>query len=87
MSTSIVFFSPLLATDIMMPRPIKITRPDGALFVVIVSGPLEIDHPVDPLAHALENNPNGIEVIAVNELAVRGNLADATSEVLERVRG
>jgi len=67
--------------------PIKITRPDGASFVVIVSGPLEIDHPVDPLARALENNPNGIEVVAINELAVRGNLADATSEVLERVRG
>jgi ATP-dependent helicase YprA (DUF1998 family) len=67
--------------------PIKITRPDGASFVVIVSGPLEIDRPVGPLARALENDPNGIGVVAINELAVRGNLADATSEVLERVRG
>jgi hypothetical protein len=62
--------------------PIKIIRSDGASFVVIVSGPLEIDHPADPLASALERNPGGIEVIAVNELVIRGNLPDATSEVL-----
>ena len=67
--------------------PIKIIRSDGASFVVIVSGPLEIDHPADPLASALERNPGGIEVIAVNELVIRGNLPDATSEVLRRVRG
>ena len=67
--------------------PIKITRPDGASFVVIVHGALEIDHPADPLARALEKNPDGIEVIAINELAVRGNLADATRDVLQLVRG
>lgn len=67
--------------------PIKIIRPDGASFVVIVSGPLEIDHPADPLARALEKNSDGIEMIAVNELVIRGNLPDATSQVLQRVRG
>lgn len=67
--------------------PIKITRPDGASFVVVVSGPLEIDYPAGPLAHALDGNSNGIEVIPVNELVIRGNLPDATSEVLQRVRG
>lgn len=66
--------------------PIKITRPDGASFVLIVHGALEIDHPTDPLARALEKAPNDIEVIAVNELAVRGNLADATNEVLEQIQ-
>lgn len=65
--------------------PIKITRPDGASFVVIISGPLEIDQPADPLARSLENNSDGIEVISINELAIRGNLPDATTKVLERV--
>lgn len=67
--------------------PIKITRPDGASFVVVVSGPLEIDHPADPLVRALEGSRNSVEVIAINELAIRGNLPHATTEVLNRVRG
>jgi ATP-dependent helicase YprA (DUF1998 family) len=81
------------ATEITIPRagkftaPIKITRPDGASFVVIVSGPLEIDHPADPLVRALEKGSSDVEVIHINELAIRGNLPDATSDVLGRVRG
>jgi ATP-dependent helicase YprA (DUF1998 family) len=67
--------------------PIEITRSDGVSFVVIVHGPLEIDHPADPLARALEKKADGPEVIAINELAVRGNLPDATKEVLARIRG
>jgi hypothetical protein len=67
--------------------PIKVTQPDGASFIVIVHGPLEIDHPADPLARALERKADGLEVIAINELAVRGNLPDATKEVIARIRG
>jgi ATP-dependent helicase YprA (DUF1998 family) len=67
--------------------PIKITRQNGSSFVVIVSGPLEIDYPIDSLARALENNSQSIEVIPINELTTRGNLSDATRQILERILG
>ncbi len=67
--------------------PIQITRADGAIFVVIVAGPLEIDYPTDPIVQALDKAPNGIQVISVNELTIRGNLPDATNSVLEVVTG
>lgn len=67
--------------------PIRITRPDGVVFIVVVSGPLEIDHPYDPLVRALEASAGKVKVIAINELAIRGNLPDATSEVLQQLSG
>ena len=65
--------------------PIKVTRADDAMFVVVVAGPLEIDYPIHPIAQALDGASSGIQLISVNELTIRGNLPDATSSVLEVV--
>ncbi|MDP8984151.1 MAG: DUF1998 domain-containing protein [Pseudomonadota bacterium] len=65
--------------------PIKLTRTDGAEFVVVVAGPLEIDHPIDPIVSALNTSPSGVTVIPVNELTIRGNLPDATKSILDIV--
>jgi len=65
--------------------PIKITRPDGSEFVVVVAGPLEIDHPIEPIVASLEKSAGSITVIPVNELTIRGNLPDATKSVLDEV--
>nr|VFJ75638.1 MAG: Helicase conserved C-terminal domain-containing protein [Candidatus Kentron sp. FW] len=67
--------------------PIYISRADGAKFAVIVSGPLEIDYPVDPIVDVAQGNPDILKIIHINELAIRGNLADATNDVLTKVRG
>jgi hypothetical protein len=64
--------------------PIRITRPDGKTFAVVIAGPLEIDHPVDTAA-AVGGKGADTAVIAVNELMVRGNLPNATGTVLTRV--
>lgn len=60
--------------------PIRITTSDGTAFVVVVSSPLE-DVADEDLKH------EGVTVIPVNELMIRGNLPDATNSVLERVMG
>ncbi len=65
--------------------PIKITGANGSVFVVVVAGPLEIDHPIDPIVATLENASGGVTVIPVNELTIRGNLPDATKSVLDAV--
>jgi hypothetical protein len=66
--------------------PIHISRADGAEFAVIVSGPLEIDYTSDPIINAALEHPGPCRIIPINELTVRGNLGDATSEVLIIVR-
>lgn len=67
--------------------PIKVTRADGAIFVVIIAGPLEIDYALHPIAHALNEASSDINIVSVNELTIRGNLPDATNSVLEVVTG
>ncbi len=67
--------------------PIKITLAGGALFVIVVTGPLEIDYPIDPVAQALEKTPGRVTMIPVNELTIRGNLPDATTSVLDLLAG
>ncbi|MBT3043412.1 MAG: DUF1998 domain-containing protein [Candidatus Thiodiazotropha sp. (ex Codakia orbicularis)] len=62
--------------------PIHISRADGMEFAVIVSGPLEIDYPSDPVINAAIEQMHPCRIIPLSELSIRGNLADATSEVL-----
>ena len=62
--------------------PIYIARADGARFAVVVSGPLEIDYPADPVIKAAQEETGLCHIVPINELTVRSNLADATSEVL-----
>ena len=54
-------------------------------FTVVVTGPLEIDQPRDPLIKKVFDQQESCIIIPVNELAIRGNLADATSEVLSKI--
>lgn len=65
--------------------PIKVTRADGTVFIVIVTGPLEVDYPTNPIVQALKEASSDIQVVPVNELMIRGNLPDATSRVLEAI--
>lgn len=66
--------------------PIHITRSDGEVFAVVVSGPLEIDYPANPVVQAFQNDPVSCRIIQINELTIRGNLPDATSEVLGAIQ-
>lgn len=68
--------------SVTLTAPIKITRADGAVVVVVIAGPLEIDYPTDPVAEALDGVSGGARLVSVSELQIRGNLPDATSSVL-----
>ena len=65
--------------------PILATHCDGRRFAVALTGPLTTEHPADPAIVALREAWDGIEVIPVNELLVRGNLPAATRFVQERL--
>ena len=65
--------------------PIYVLREDGKKFAVVVTGPLEIDHPKEPIIESALKQSKICTVIHVNELTIRGNLADATSETLNRI--
>lgn len=65
--------------------PIQVTRKDGASFKIILCGPLEVDYAADPIVKAMQESPRAAELIVVNELAILGNLPDATKHVLASV--
>ena len=67
--------------------PIQITRSDGTKFAVVVTGPLEIDYLADRVLSSIEENLSQLQLITINELTIRGNLSDATREVLDTVSG
>lgn len=66
--------------------PIHISRADGMEFAVVVLGPMEIDYPSNPVIKSALEQPGFCPIITINELTVRGNVADATNEVLERIQ-
>ncbi len=66
--------------------PIQITDAEGSKFLVFATGPLEIDFPADPTVRAIQEQSGAWKIIPMNELAIRGNLADATAEVLARLQ-
>jgi hypothetical protein len=61
--------------------PILATRKDGKRFAIALSGPLTPGHPADAQLLELDKATGAPELIAVNELLVRGNLPAATREV------
>ena len=63
--------------------PIQITDAEGSKFLVVATGPLEIDFPADPTVRAIQEQSCPWSVIPMNELEIRGNLADATAKVLD----
>jgi hypothetical protein len=66
--------------------PIQITDAGGTKFLVVATGPLEIDFPADPVVRAIQEQSGPWSIIPINELAIRGNLADATAEALSALR-
>ena len=61
--------------------PILATRADGKRFAIALSGALTTDHPADPGIAKLRETWDGVPVITINELLVRGNLPAATRSV------
>jgi hypothetical protein len=72
------------AEDEIRRSEILAERSDGKKFVIALSAPLTQDHPADPavVARYREDHP---DIFLVNELLVRGNLAAATREVLQKL--
>jgi ATP-dependent helicase YprA (DUF1998 family) len=66
--------------------PLIVLDHNGRKVLVVVTGPLEIDFPADPTIDAIQQHATVSRVIPINELAIRGNLADATTEVLAMLR-
>ena len=66
--------------------PIYIMGANEQRFVVVVTGPLEIDFPVDPTIEIIQKHSTALCIVPINELTIRGNLADATGEVLARLQ-
>ena len=67
-----------------VPVPIFAITQGGEQFIIAVSGPLTAGHPADPALWQI-NEPSDVQVIVINELAVRGNLPAATHEVRGRL--
>lgn len=64
--------------------PILATAKSGQRFAIALSGPLTMDVPLDPsLPPVCEKN--GIKLVVVNELMVRGNLPAATRDTWQRL--
>jgi ATP-dependent helicase YprA (DUF1998 family) len=61
--------------------PILATRSNGERFAIALSGALTTDHPADPAVVQMRETWDGLAVIPINELLVRGNLPAATRSV------
>lgn len=61
--------------------PILATRADGTRFAIALSGALTTDHPADPGVAKMREMWDGVPVITINELLVRGNLPAASRSV------
>ena len=66
--------------------PILVVREDGVRFAIVVTGPLEIDYSADPVVTPVEEQEKPCFIVPINELVIRNNLSDATSEVLRTIR-
>jgi len=65
--------------------PILITRRDGKRFGVGLLAPLTDSYAANQSLRDIQANSSDIEVVLINELTVRGNLAKATRIVQERI--
>lgn len=65
--------------------PILATLSSGQRFAIALSGALTTDHPADPAIAELRETWDGIEIIPINELLVRGNLPAATRSVQSQI--
>jgi hypothetical protein len=65
--------------------PILATRSNGERFAIALSGALTTDHPADPAVVQMRETWDGLAVIPINELLVRGNLPAATRSVQAQI--
>jgi ATP-dependent helicase YprA (DUF1998 family) len=66
--------------------PILAQTASGQRFVIALSGPLSSDDPADAALKVLRKGDLGLELILKNELLVRGNVAAATRDIVQRIR-
>ncbi|NTF91623.1 DUF1998 domain-containing protein [Agrobacterium rhizogenes] len=67
--------------------PIVAKAKDGSQIIIALSGGLTDGHPADPIMSAIQLDPDATRVYVLNELLVRGNLADATRKVKAELEG
>jgi ATP-dependent helicase YprA (DUF1998 family) len=67
--------------------PILAVGKDGERYAIALSGALTDGHAADPTVAAIQFDPDAIRVQVINELLVRGNLADATRKVKAQLEG
>ena len=73
--------APLSTNGSPVRAPILATTRDGRQTVIALSAPLTPSHPADASIAALQST-EGLKVIVVNELVVRGNLPSATRRIV-----
>src|SRR3546814_14091612 len=61
--------------------PILATRKDATQVAIALSGALTVDHPADPAIAKMRELWDGLPLVTVNELLVRGTLPAATRSV------
>lgn len=67
--------------------PILATRKDATQVAIALSGALTVDHPADPAIAKMRELWDGLPLVTVNELLVRGNLPAATRSVQAELAG
>lgn len=65
--------------------PILAIRPDGQRYAIALSGALTTEYPADPLVARMREEWDGVTVIPITELLVRGNLPAATRAVQSQI--
>lgn len=67
--------------------PILVSDKNGRRWAVALSGPLTERRAADPLIAQMQVDPDAMAVEVVNELLVRGNIADATRRLRAQLEG
>ena len=77
--------APLQVGERQVLAPILAETRSGGRFVIALSGPLSSDDPADPALKVLCEGDFGAELVLKNELLVRGNVAAATRDIVQRI--
>ncbi|KQS78957.1 DEAD/DEAH box helicase [Rhizobium sp. Leaf384] len=67
--------------------PVLVSDKNGRRWAVALSGPLTERRAADPLIAQMQVDPDAMAVEVVNELLVRGNIADATRRLRAQLEG
>ena len=77
--------APLQVGERQIVAPILAETRSGGRSVIALSAPLSSDDPADPALRVLYEGDIGVELILKNELLVRGNVAAATRDIVQRI--